>query len=208
MKFNDLIELLLQNQLNEKPGVKAHRLMEPTYRNRLVVKTPLIDAAVLILLFPINNYPYFTLIKRTIDDRSPHSGQISFPGGRCEPYDKDIYHTALRESFEEVGIIINDVHYLDSLTPLTIPISGYRVHPFLAYIHYHPAWCNNEQEVKHILEVPLMHLLDNKNIFFEHLFFENEPHCIPYFRLENEKVWGATAMILAEFQMMLKTIFH
>ena len=65
-------------------------------------------SAVLCLLYPEDAALRFLLIKRTEDGKA-HSGQISFPGGRQDPWDADLRATALREAQEEVGIHSKDV---------------------------------------------------------------------------------------------------
>lgn len=192
--------------VSPKPGALAQTTMAPSYKHLIPVRQPLIDAAVLILFFPVNNQPYFVLIKRTPDDFSPHGGQISLPGGRYENSDKDFLYTALRETSEEIGISISSIYTLGALSPLIIPVSGFCVHPFVANMISQPQWSINDREVSYIIEVPLAELVDSTNVCQENILFEGQEHTIPYFRLAGEKVWGATAMILAELKAICQYV--
>jgi len=185
-----------------KPGVMVQSTMAPSYKHLVPVKQPVVDAAVLILFFPKQNQPYFVLIKRTPDELSPHGGQVSLPGGKYETSDRDYLYTALRETSEEIGITPDLTEYLGALSSVIIPVSGYRVHPFVAYLNSQPQWSVNNSEVSYVIEVPLAELMDSKNVCQENIIYEGEEHTIPYFRLAGEKVWGATAMILAELKAL------
>lgn len=184
----------------ERPGTAVQEAMAPSYRQLIPIKQPLVDAAVLVLFYPIDNQPHFVLIKRTPDDFSPHGGQVSLPGGKYENSDKDYLYTALRETGEELGISISSVSVLGELTPLIIPVSGYKVHPFVGYLTHSPQWSINSHEVSYLIEVPLQELINPENLCTETIVYKGKNHCIPYFRLRDEKVWGATAMILAELK--------
>jgi 8-oxo-dGTP pyrophosphatase MutT (NUDIX family) len=186
----------------EKPGALAQELMAPSYKKYVPISQPVVDAAVMVLIYPLNNKPYFVLIKRT-DDGRLHGGQVSFPGGKFDPADVDFYQTALRETTEEVGVSAADIHYAGSLSSLVIPVSGFRVHPFVGYLHESPLWKINPAEVKYVVEVAVDELFNPLNVHREEVVYNNTLHTIPYFKLSGEKVWGATAMILAELKALL-----
>ncbi|MGC8804189.1 MAG: NUDIX hydrolase [Bacteroidales bacterium] len=203
--FDIFIEKLRQSFLTpDKPGAIVQETMAPTYKKFIPIKQPLVEAAVLVLFYPINNLPHFVLIKRTPDDFSPHGGQVSLPGGRYENSDKDYLYTALRETSEEVGISISSITVLGALTPLIVPVSGFHVHPFVGYLFNSPQWSINSHEVSYLIEVPLSELTNPNNVNSETILFEGNNHQIPYFRLVGEKVWGATAMILAELKAIVQ----
>ncbi|MCX7986869.1 MAG: CoA pyrophosphatase [Bacteroidales bacterium] len=202
--YDIFIENVRKNISREdKPGVVAQETMAPTYRKFMSVRQPIVDAAVLVLFYPLKNQPYIVLIKRTSQENSPHSGQISFPGGSYESHDTDYYHTALREAKEEIGIDTSLIHFLGSLTPLVIPVSGYRVFPYVAYVKQKPTWSINSHEVNYVIEVPFIEIFNSANIHAETIIYEEVAHQVPYFSLCGEKVWGATAMILAELKYLL-----
>ncbi|HOK98021.1 MAG TPA: CoA pyrophosphatase [Bacteroidales bacterium] len=180
--------------------------MAPSYKKHIPVKHPIVDAAVLLLLYPIDDQPYFVLIKRTPDDLSPHGGQVSLPGGKFESSDITYLNTALRETSEEIGIPVNTIYTVGSLSSLIIPVSGYRVYPFVGYLNNKPVWSPNSSEVSYIIEVSIKELIQPENVHYETIIFEGNEHSIPYFKLVGEKVWGATAMILAEFKAIILQI--
>src|ERR1043165_9931303 len=96
-------------------------------------------------------------------DRTAHSGQVSFPGGRYEPADVKMLGTALRETQEEVGIDPDAIDVLGALTSLYIPVSNYNVFPFVGYTSVRPEYKLNDKEVSYIIETPLSYLLDDNN---------------------------------------------
>jgi len=205
--YVDLIQKLKQFfSTSPMPGSEVQETMAPSYKKHIPVKHPIVDAAVLLLLYPIDDQPYFVLIKRTPDDLSPHGGQVSLPGGKFESSDITYLNTALRETSEEIGIPVNTIYTVGSLSSLIIPVSGYRVYPFVGYLNNKPVWSPNSSEVSYIIEVSIKELIQPENVHYETIIFEGNEHSIPYFKLVGEKVWGATAMILAEFKAIILQI--
>lgn len=164
-------------------------------------------SAVLCLLFPIDDVLQVLLIKRTADGRA-HSGQVSFPGGRQEPFDTDLRATALREAQEEVGIMSAEVEILGGLTPLYIPVSNFQVYPFIAYSEQQPKYYLSQQEVAHIIEVPVKTLFAPERIIRTDVTSPAVPDFVmnvPAYELEDKTIiWGATAMMLSELQVLLE----
>lgn len=139
--------------------------------------------------------------------RGVHSNQIGFPGGRVEASDRDIMHTALRETEEEVGIPQNDIQVIKELTKLYIPPSNFWVHPFIGMLDKTPKMIAQESEVEQIIEVSLDHFLDDKNLVKQNLSTTYaEDIEVPAFLLNNQIVWGATAMMLSEIKVMLEKV--
>ena len=139
--------------------------------------------------------------------RGVHSNQIGFPGGRIEASDRNILHTALRETEEEVGIPQNDIEVIKELTKLYIPPSNFWVHPFIGMLDKTPKMIAQESEVEQILEVSLAHFLDDKNLVKQSLSTSYaEDIEVPAFLLNNQIVWGATAMMLSEIKVMLEKV--
>jgi len=116
-----------------------------------------VDAAVLICLWFGDSGLNTVLIKRNTYN-GPHSGQISFPGGKREAADKTLAETALRETFEEVGLKKEEVHLLGRLTELDIPVSGFRVFPFVGYLPSVPRFHPDPSEVVEVIETDLQAL--------------------------------------------------
>ncbi len=160
--------------------------------------------SVLILLYPHLEKIFTVLILRPEYDGN-HSGQVGFPGGKPEAADENLTHTALREAQEEVGVDPASVTVICELTNLYIPVSNYRVHPFLAYSHKRPDFVLDEKEVQRIIEMPVDHILNDAIVKEKEIFFRslNKKTTAPYFEIGNETVWGATAMILSEFREVL-----
>lgn len=201
-KIEILSELIRKRLKESLPGFEYQRLMSPEHRKFSADNHPVKKAAVLILLFPLNEVIHMAFIKRTRYN-GPHSGQISLPGGMFEEKDLNLSNTALRECMEEIGIHQEDIHLLGNLSDLYIPVSDSEVLPFVGYTKICPSFIINKKEVQRMILVPLSHLLDKRNNSVEYHEFENQRYKIPFFNYKDDKIWGATAMILSEF---LRTI--
>jgi 8-oxo-dGTP pyrophosphatase MutT (NUDIX family) len=141
------------------------------------------------------------LIKRPINS-GVHSGQIAFPGGKSEDFDESHWHTATREAEEEVGIKTDSVNLIGELTSLIIPVSNFMVHPFIGFVNKTPDFIANPNEVHQLVPVPLTELV---NMPIHSKLIETSYGKIeaPYFSLQQHDIWGATAMIISEFNHML-----
>lgn len=126
-----------------------------------------------------------------------HAGQVSLPGGAVEQ-GESIVDAALREAHEEVGVEPSALRVLGRLTELHIPASGFVLHPVVAVTDARPDLRPQAGEVERILEVPLAGLLDPASCGMETRSVARGTVDVPYFRVEGERVWGATAMVLAE----------
>lgn len=162
------------------------------------------QGAVLLLLYPKNGTSHLVLTRRR-DDLTAHAGQISFPGGRREPFET-LEQAALRETREEVGIQPGAVTILGQLTPLYIPPSDFEVHPFVGWHEQVPSFVPQPAEVAEILEVPLDRLLAQETRSQETWERSGISLEVPFFHLEPHKVWGATAMMLSEFIERVRTL--
>jgi len=162
------------------------------------------QGAVLLLLYRRQQALSLVLTKRP-DTLNSHAGQISFPGGRQDA-GETLPQTALRETWEEVGIDPRQITLLGELTSVYIPVSDYEVHPFVGWHEEMPAFTANPGEVAAIIHLPLHHLLDPASRLEETWSLRGTELFVPYYRVEEHKVWGATAIILGEFIERLQAV--
>lgn len=131
-------------------------------------------------------------------DNTVHSGQVSFPGGKVENSDKTLIDTALREANEEIGIDIDSINVIGQLTKLYIPPSNFDVYPIVGYVHSQPEFIINE-EVDKLMEVALEELLNPNNKTYKKIYNrDGNEFVVPCYYVQDEVIWGATGMILAE----------
>ncbi|MFO7873656.1 MAG: CoA pyrophosphatase [Bacteroidales bacterium] len=190
------------------PGQEAQIVMAPGLRDDEVIdmgagKNPM-ESSVLLLLFPDNkNNTRIVFIQRPPYD-GVHGGQISLPGGRREPLDENPEATALREAEEEVGIVSADVHIKGHLSDLYIPPSNHLVSPYIGIIHYYPSFIPDNKEVEQILELPVNGFFQKQNVREEEIIHANGNRLpAPCYFVDGHIIWGATAMIMAEFVTLM-----
>ena len=210
MYFDIFQSKLLAELEKPLPGIEAHFKLAP-YK-RLIGKnarekdpSPKLSA-VLALLFPKNNEPHILLTLRNTY-KGVHSKQVSFPGGKREKIDTSFEQTALRETEEEIGVKQNKVVVLKKLTEIYIPPSNFFVQPFIGYTDETPNFILQENEVEELIEVPLSNFMDDSIKSFQNLSTSYAKNIkVPVFNLNNQVVWGATAMMLSEVREMLKQL--
>jgi len=128
---------------------------------------------------------------------STHSGEVSFPGGKAEKDDPNLYGTALRESNEEMGLKSENVTELGKLDYL-ISRHKVEVNPFVASVDK-PQTLEPNEEIQDIFTVPLDFLLDPNNIERERIERQGNVWQVPTWNIKNQKIWGLTAMITVNF---------
>jgi 8-oxo-dGTP pyrophosphatase MutT (NUDIX family) len=160
-------------------------------------------AAVLIPLYEKAGEHYLVVTKRT-ETVNDHRGQISFPGGVHQAGDESLMDTALRESWEEIGLNPKDVEILGELDSMCTFTTNYAVSPFVAAIPYPYEFKASPEEVEEIIEVPLAALLDRSNFWEELQPLQGELVPQYFYKYGDRVIWGATARILKQF---LETVF-
>ena len=158
-------------------------------------------AGVLLLLYPIGGALHLVLTLRA-PNLGHHQGQVSLPGGGWEKGDVSLQETALRETREEVGITTR-LEILGPLTPLYVPTSNNLVHPYVASAPHRLTFRPNPQEVAELIEVPLALLLNPATRREEDWGWEGTKLHVPFYAVNGYQVWGATAIVLAEFLALL-----
>ncbi len=211
MKFNRFIQHISSYGFNDLPGQEAQLLMAPDIRREEIrnmgTGNDPVKSAVLILVYPGDEGEAHTVFIKRPQYDGVHSGQIAFPGGRYEAGDANMMETALREAEEEIGIGRDEVEVSGKLTDLYIPPSNYLVSPFIGIMPKQPLFAPDKKEVDHIIEVPL-------RIFSDNAYPARLPitmatgECIdtPCYLAGHHAIWGATAMIMAEFVAVIRKL--
>lgn len=168
----------------------------------LLPGTPWVEAAVLVGLVPRGDDLHVVLTRRTEGLRQ-HGGQVSFPGGRVEPGDRDAVAAALRETAEEIGLPMSQVNPVGTLDPL-VTISGFRVLPVVAAIDPRYVARPDPGEVEDVFEVSLRYLLDRRNLVARTVEFRGLPREVLEFAYPAQRIWGATASILLNLRQRLE----
>ena len=204
----DFIERLQQRLIQPLPGVIAHNQMKARRSSGAAISFkhhgPPRKGGVAILLFQDQGSWYFPLMKRK-EYPGIHSGQISLPGGKLEPGDSSLMHTALRESREELGLEISPEQVIGNLTDLYIIASHFNILPVVASLTSTPEINPDEREVEQVIIASVDDLLRQDRLEKE-LLVRGYDIKAPYFEVENQVVWGATAMILNEFLALVQEI--
>lgn len=194
------------------PGEEAHYKLAPMFRVQELQKNNgqirnARNAGVLSVFYPDQErrVSFVLILRKTY--KGVHSNQVGFPGGRVEEEDKDLEHTALRETEEEVGIPRSEIQVLKQLTQIYIPPSNFWVFPFIGILDHTPVLVPQEDEVEEVLEIDLDEFLSDSCLTSQRLstsYAENVE--VPAFLLNGHIVWGATAMVLSEMKDLLKQV--
>jgi 8-oxo-dGTP pyrophosphatase MutT (NUDIX family) len=198
------LEARLEQQL---PGDNAHQQMmaQPIgHRFKMEYDKPPKKGAVMIALYPDEGKIYFPLMQRPPYE-GVHGGQVSLPGGKMESSDSDLIETAIRETFEEIGVKISDQEVIGSLSDLNVTASNFIVKPVVSILHKKPEFSRDPREVEHIFKAEVQHLMNPTTLQETELTVAKKIRLkAPFFDIEEKVVWGATAMILSEFVEILK----
>ncbi len=159
------------------------------------------QAAGLLFLFPRAGHAHIVLTVRA-ETLGRHSGQVSLPGGVIEPGEA-CEQAALREAHEEISLPSAGIEILGVLSPIDIPVSGFRLHPVVGASDRAPALVAADGEVARILEVPVDALLARGSVVMTERERDGRRLRVPAFRIGDDEIWGATAMVLAELLVVL-----
>ncbi|MEJ5361308.1 MAG: CoA pyrophosphatase [Spirochaetota bacterium] len=172
---------------------------------REIERKSLKDAAVLIPILFKDNQPHVLVTKRT-NNVGTHKGEVSLPGGGIDEDDATPLDTALRETFEEVGIKPDDVTVLGEFDHF-ISIYGFHVYTFVGVIPYPYPLTINTDEIESYTEVPLSMFVEEKFDDVKYYTYEGAPYAIYYYHYNGYTIWGLTARILTDFaRKVIKSI--
>lgn len=160
--------------------------------------SPMRSAAVLIALVESDNGEGLqVLLTKRASHLKHHPSQISFPGGKVEKEDNSLIDTALRETFEEIGLSSDAITVAGQLPPYQT-ISGFQVTPIIAIVAKSQTYLIDINEVTEVFQVPLQHFLttDNHHIVIAHKGGkQHNVHFLPY---KHYNIWGATAVMIKD----------
>lgn len=203
-----LIAQLQADIVKGLPGVSAQNKLSPvkfTGKYRTAPENHK-KACVMGLIYPEGSELHMAFIERTFshpDDK--HGGQISFPGGKLEEEDDSYLIGALREVEEEIGIPSDQITVIGQLTELYVFASNFLVYPFLGYMDQTPKFIPQVEEVASIVSFPIEKLLqadviDTKDLQVRDFLMKD----VPYYKLNEHILWGATAMITSEIVELIR----
>jgi len=211
MDFQYFLEYVPKLAEVDLPASEAHFKMAPLERIDFLKNLDMENenpriAAVMMLLYPKNEKTHLVLILRN-SYKGVHSSQIAFPGGKQESKDISFEATALRETYEEIGVPPDKMEVLMPFTQLFIPPSNFIVYPFLGICREEIIFIPNTNEVANIIELPLSDFLSDEIVISTEMATSyGERVTMPAFKIEEHIVWGATAMMLSELKEVLKKV--
>ncbi|MBX7147491.1 CoA pyrophosphatase [bacterium] len=188
--MNERLSQILKSQ-NRKP------------LNLKLEKTP-VESAVMVLCMAHPVEPHIVLTKRS-EEVEHHKGQICFPGGVKDASDNTLWQTALRETYEEIGLPPQKVHYVGELSQVVTP-TNFIIHPFVGWIDEAYEWNTNPTEIAQIFTVPVSHVLNPQNFVLEKRNYFGSEYHDPVFTYGEHRIWGATGRILVDLLEAWKSL--
>ena len=205
-----LLARINQSLLKGLPGDLAHSKLAPQHRkpaSEYLNQVSQYKIGCVVSLLVKNNKQEWCLVlmERMSHEKDVHANQISFPGGKQEEGDASFYETALRELKEELGVPSDVVNLISPLSELYIPPSNFLVKPFLCYTHHELTYIPNDAEVRSLMEIPLSFFMNESNVI-QGGFKSARGYDVnaPFYEYNSHKIWGATAMMIAEIVSLLK----
>ena len=209
MDFKEFLNAIPKIKNIPLPAEESQFKMSPPFREALIKRyeekrKSAKQAAVLALVYPDGQFTTNLALILRNTYHGVHSAQVGFPGGKVEIEDPDLEATALRETEEEIGVDRTSIQIIKEMTDVYIPPSNYNVRPFLGMCDHIPDFSKQDEEVRDILEVPLEHLLSDERVVTEKVATSYQLEIdVPAFKLNDQIVWGATAMMLSELKDLL-----
>ena len=184
-------------------GVKPHTLPMVHHRDGRVARinqppdgvTPR-AAAVLIVVIP-NHHDVDIVLTRRGGNLRQHGGEIAFPGGKVD-HNETVVMAALREAEEELGIPATAVEVIGTLHTIYVPRSNHMVTPVVAWCDTQPQFVPNPAEVAEVFLASISPLLPVEALCIEERPFGDEHLRVPYFLINDYRVWGATALMMCD----------
>ncbi|MDB4225633.1 CoA pyrophosphatase [bacterium] len=212
MRFEEFLKSVSKIKNIPLPAEVSHFKMVPPFRQELLKKQKEAikkakHAGVLSLFYPDEDMEtkFVLILRKTY--KGVHSAQVAFPGGKLEAQDASLRDTALRETFEEVGVPIDTVQIVRSISQVYIPPSNFYVHPFIGFTQTRPEFIKQDDEVEALIEIDLEHFLDEQSLISKKVKTSYSIEVeVPAFKLNDYVVWGATAMMLSEIKDLLKQL--
>ena len=162
-------------------------------------------SSVSLILYNNNKITYSIFIKRPIYN-GYHSNQFALPGGKKETFDITTAQTAIRETKEELGIIIKPKEIIGMLDPLIIPVSNFLVFPYIVFLSEPPIFHPNDFEVENFYQYPISELLLPEAEIETEMIINQTSIKVPAYKIQNQIIWGATAMILFDFKCRIQNL--
>ncbi|KAA5823357.1 CoA pyrophosphatase [Algibacter amylolyticus] len=212
MRFEEFLKSVSKIKNIPLPAEASHFKMVPPFRQEVLKKQEKAikkakQAGVLALFYPdkFENTKFVLILRNTY--KGVHSAQIAFPGGKLENQDATLQDTALRETFEEVGVQTETVQIVKKISQVYIPPSNFYVQPFIGITENTPQFIKQDDEVEAVIEVDLEHFLDERSLILKKVKTSYSVEVeVPAFKLNDYIVWGATAMMLSEIKDLLKQL--
>jgi 8-oxo-dGTP pyrophosphatase MutT (NUDIX family) len=182
--------------------LKIHEALSG-YRRAVLPPTP-VKAAVLLPVVTGGAEPEILFTKRPVK-LNAHGGEVSFPGGAYEEGDESLLHTALRETFEEVGICGSKISIAGALDD-EISKAGFRVTPYVGLIEKPFELSLSEDEVERVYSIPFSTLKDPSVSWQENWIRFGAFRRVHFYKYSDDIIWGLTGRFLYNFFQVLKII--
>jgi len=177
---------------------RLQSMIKPHLDNELQLEKGTLSAVLVIIHFR-GGKPHIILTKRSNEVKN-HAGQVSCPGGTFSNSDKGLMHTALRETFEELGVRIDEKDIIGNLRSVHTLTSNFTIVPYVAILELVDNLTPDKKEIDAVLDLPLLNLLKTMTPDHEHTDFGE----LYKFEYDGNVIWGATARILKQLHDIMR----